>query len=88
LRFFAQTALAADPPPASKPAAGAADATEASEPTRTSPRDLADEPATLRILNRDVVTLRARVGGLTPKLRVQRRRSGCARCRSPPSTIR
>ena len=45
---------------------------EATDPTRTTRADLADEPATLRILNRDVVTMRARVGGLTPKLRVQR----------------
>ena len=72
LAFFAQTALAADPPPASKPAASAADATDATDTTRTTRADLADDPATLRILNRDVVTLRARVGGLTPKLRVQR----------------
>src|SRR5574340_1074776 len=33
-----------------------------------------DEPATLRILNRDVVTLRARVLGLTPQQRVERAR--------------
>jgi small-conductance mechanosensitive channel len=32
----------------------------------------AAEPAQLRVLNRDVVVFRARVGGLTPKQRVQR----------------
>jgi small-conductance mechanosensitive channel len=72
LALFVQTAFAADP---AKPTASAADAADVTDPTRA-PRadraDLADEPATLRILNRDVVTMRARVGGLTPKLRVQR----------------
>lgn len=72
LALFAQTALAADAPPTSKAAASAADAGDAGDRTRTIRAEIADEPATLRILNRDVVTLRARVGGLTPKLRVQR----------------
>lgn len=73
LALFAQTALAVDvPAPAAKPAASAADAGDASDRTRIIRAEIADEPATLRILNRDVVTLRARLGGLTPKLRVQR----------------
>jgi small-conductance mechanosensitive channel len=33
-----------------------------------------DEPATLRILNREVLTMRARLAGLTPQARVQRAR--------------
>jgi small-conductance mechanosensitive channel len=69
LGLFAATVLAADQPPASKPAVSAADASDATDPTRAT---LADEPATLRILNRDVVTMRARIGGQTPTLRVQR----------------
>jgi small-conductance mechanosensitive channel len=42
-----------------------------------------DEPATLRILNRDVVTLRARVLGLTPRQRVER---ALQRLREMPSS--
>ncbi|MDM0066363.1 mechanosensitive ion channel domain-containing protein [Variovorax sp. J31P207] len=36
--------------------------------------DQVDEPATLRILNREVLTMRARLAGLTPQARVQRAR--------------
>ncbi|HEY2558709.1 MAG TPA: mechanosensitive ion channel domain-containing protein [Caldimonas sp.] len=32
----------------------------------------ADEPATLRILNRDIVTLRSRLAGATPRVRIER----------------
>jgi small-conductance mechanosensitive channel len=42
-----------------------------------------DEPATLRILNRDVVVLRARVAGLTPQQRVER---AVRRVRELPAT--
>jgi small-conductance mechanosensitive channel len=34
--------------------------------------DQADPPATLRVLNRDVVTLRSRLSGVTPQVRVER----------------
>jgi hypothetical protein len=56
--------------------AAAADAPAATHPP-TSGAVLAvqvDEPATLRILNREVLTMRARLGGLTPQARVQRAR--------------
>jgi len=56
LALTAAGALAADPPGPPKPSSA----------------NEGDAPATLRILNRDVVVLRARVVGLTPKLRVQR----------------
>ena len=56
LALVAAGALAADAPGTVAAPSGAA----------------ADEPAQLRLLNRDVVVLRARVGGLTPKQRVQR----------------
>jgi small-conductance mechanosensitive channel len=54
--MFAAPAAAADPP----------------APARTTASAEGEEPATLRVLNRDVVVLRARVGGLPPNLRVQR----------------
>jgi small-conductance mechanosensitive channel len=57
LALVATWALAADAPGAVAATVGVA---------------AADEPAQLRLLNRDVVVLRARVGGLTPKQRVQR----------------
>jgi len=53
--------LAATAPAADAPASARAEAAAA-----------ADAPAMLRVLNRDVVLLRARVGGLPPQLRVQR----------------
>ncbi len=60
----AQVRAAAERTPAPV-AARTADATPSDE-------EVVDEPATLRILNRDVVTLRARVLGLTPAQRVER----------------
>jgi len=56
LALFTAVALAADPPGPARSAASAD----------------GEEPAMLRVLNRDVVMLRARVGGLPPHLRVQR----------------
>ena len=53
-------------------AACAAVAADAPGQARTAPAADGEEPAMLRILNRDVVLLRARVGGLPPRLRVQR----------------
>ncbi|HYJ96997.1 MAG TPA: hypothetical protein VEX14_02960, partial [Burkholderiaceae bacterium] len=49
--------------------AGAADA--ASPATRATDQPL-DPPATLRLLNREVVTLRVRIAGATPQARVER----------------
>ncbi len=49
--------------------ASAADAPESARATTGAP---GEEPAAVRLLNRDVVVLRARVGGLTPQQRVQR----------------
>jgi small-conductance mechanosensitive channel len=72
LAIVAASARAADPVPASKPAASAAGVPRAAEANEATRAELGDEPATLRILNRDVVTLRASIGRLTPKLRVQR----------------
>jgi len=53
-------------------AACAAFAADAPGQARAAPVADGEEPAMLRILNRDVVLLRARVGGLPPRLRVQR----------------
>ena len=75
LALVAAAALAADPAVPSKPVAGVglgARATEANDPTGAVRAEVADDPATLRILNRDIVTLRASIGRLTPKLRVER----------------
>ena len=72
LALLAATALAADAPSAPRAAASAADDRDATDGPASTPAAQDREPATLRILNRDVVTLRARVGGLTPRLRVQR----------------
>lgn len=58
-------------------AAGAAADTAATTHPPTSGAvvaDQVDEPATLRILNREVLTMRARLAGLTPQARVQRAR--------------
>jgi small-conductance mechanosensitive channel len=52
--------------------AAAAGAADGPGPARGTTSAEGEEPATLRILNRDVVVLRARVGGLTPQQRVQR----------------
>ena len=49
-------------------------ATGALRSSVTTSVEQADEPATLRILNRDVLTMRARVAGAPPQARVQRAR--------------
>jgi small-conductance mechanosensitive channel len=64
-------------------ALGAAGAS-AQEAARSAPKPLSgaaaaaaeqvDEPASLRILNRDVLTMRARIGAITPQARVRRAR--------------
>ncbi len=48
-----------------------ASAGDAPGPVRAATQENADEPAMLRVLNRDVVMLRAHVSGLTPQQRVQ-----------------
>lgn len=65
---LAAPAAAADAAPPPQPVALAAPAA----PAERGEADAADPPATLRILNRDLVTLRTRLLGLTPAQRVER----------------
>ena len=56
-------------------AAAAEAAATAHPPTAgAAPAEQVDEPATLRILNREVLTMRARMAGATPQARVRRAR--------------
>jgi len=64
-------ALAAEPADAPDAVASASPAPMA-KAAAVNQATAAAEPATLRLLNREVVTLRTHLGGLTPQLRVQR----------------
>ena len=66
-------------------AAATAAAADSPTPASTVPSAEGEESATLRILNRDVVLLRARVGGLTPQQRVQRTQQRLREL--PPSAV-
>jgi len=72
LAVFATTAVAQDAPPAARAAASAVDDDEATAATKSGLAVEDNEPATLHILNREVVTFRARVNGLSPRVRLQR----------------
>ncbi|HET9208108.1 MAG TPA: mechanosensitive ion channel domain-containing protein [Burkholderiaceae bacterium] len=63
---------------AAQPAAGAS--------PRVATDQLADPPATLRLLNREVVTLRVRIAGNTPQARVERAKERLKEM--PPTAIR